>query len=373
VRGLQVTVCYLLVAVGLAGCGGGKPAAPEPPRFLVGAVEDAAKAGGGDAKMAKARRAGLRAIVLSAVWTPPLERPPAAELAALRGAVGAAVRHGIRPFVAVYSFGGSTPVTDPARAQFAAYAASIPRALPAVRDVIVGNEPNLELFWRPQFGPAGEDAAARDYALLLEQTYDALKAVSDDVRVICCGLAPRGKDDPDARRLSHSPVAFVRDLGAALGGERPLDAFSMHVYGESSRVPPDLAHPSSDSIGLADHAKLASLLRDAFGEDVPVLYGEYGVETEIPPEQAAAYTGSEPASTGAVDEQTQARSYRQAIRMAACQDGVEGLFLFHVFDEPQLERLQSGLYYADGTPKSSLGPVSELARAAAAGEIQCPS
>jgi len=47
------------------------------------------------------------------------------------------------------------------------------------------------------------------------------------------------------------------------------------------------------------------------------------------------------------------------------------LLFFHVIDEPQRERLQTGVYYADGTPKSSLGRVAEAARAAAAGQVPC--
>ena len=39
---------------------------------------------------------------------------------------------------------------------------------------MIGNEPNLNLFWRPQFGPRGVDSAARTYELLLARTYDAL-------------------------------------------------------------------------------------------------------------------------------------------------------------------------------------------------------
>jgi hypothetical protein len=38
---------------------------------------------------------------------------------------------------------------------------------------------------------------------------------------------------------------------------------------------------------------------------------------------------------------------------------VMGLLLFHVEDEKALASWQSGLYYVDGTPKSSLGPVRD--------------
>src|SRR4051794_33816223 len=108
----------LALAATAAGCDHSSTAAPDG--FVVGAVEDAAKTGPAEEKMLLAREAGYRAIVLSAVWTPPLEAPPPAELKALETAIIAAATNGIRPIVAVYSFSGVTPTTPAARAQFAA-------------------------------------------------------------------------------------------------------------------------------------------------------------------------------------------------------------------------------------------------------------
>jgi hypothetical protein len=361
-----------------SGCGG--PSA-EPHPIGVGAVEDAAKSGDPVAKMRLAREAGLQAIALSSVWTPPLEAPPPEELEALRGAVNAAVASGIRPIVAVYSFSSVTPTTPVARAQFAAYAASIPRALPAVRDVIVGNEPNLNLFWLPQFAPDGSDAAAPSYLELLAETYDALKGVSPTINVIGGSLAARGADNPSGTRPSHSPSRFIEDLGAAYrasGRDAPImDMFSLHPYPEHSSIAPDFEHPEGTAIGLADYQKLVALLGEAFdgtaqaGSSLPIVYGEYGLQTEILDERAQAYTGAEQTTTQPIDEETQAERYAQAIAMAACQDTVHMLLFFHVSDEPQLERLQTGVYYADDQPKESLAPVAEAAREAAVGRAEC--
>jgi hypothetical protein len=392
-----VRLAPLLVAVFAlltAGCGGGdtesattptptpkpKPG-PVPTSFVVGAVEDAAKAGEADAKMELARRAGFSAIVLSAVWMPPLEAPPRTELASLRAAVAAAARAGIRPIVAVYSFSAATPTSPAARAQFAAYAASIPRTLPEVRDVIVGNEPNLNLFWLPQFGADGSDVAAESYLALLATSYDAIKKVSEGVSVIGCALSARGSDDPGAGRPTHSPTRFIQDLGAAYrasGRTTPvMDMFSLHPYPENSSIPPTFAHPQSTSIGLADYDKLVALLGDAFdgtaqaGSSLPIAYGEYGLQTVIPAAKRGAYTGSEQPTIRPIDEQRQADAYVNAIAIAACQPTVRMLFFFHVSDEPQLERLQTGVYHADDTPKSSLAPVAQAAREAANGRSRC--
>jgi hypothetical protein len=77
----------------------------------------------------------------------------------------------------------------------------------------------------------------------------------------------------------------------------------------------------------------------------------------VPAAKASLYTGSEPATTKPVDEATQAQMYTQAMQMTFCQPTVMGLFLFHVQDEPALAAWQSGEYYVDGTPKSSLPAV----------------
>ena len=381
---LALVALLALLAVLATGCGASDSSSDsgsKPPAFVVGAVEDAAKWANPTAKMALAQQAGYSAIALSAVWTPPLKQPPANEMAALSGAATAAVAAGIRPIVAVYFFNPATPLTPAARAEFAAYAASIPRAIPAVRDVSIGNEPNLNLFWLPQFAADGSDAAAPAYLDLLATSYDALKKVSPDVNVIGGSLSARGSDNPDAKRQTQSPTRFIEDLGAAYrasGRKQPvMDMFSIHPYPENSSIPPNFAHPRTTAIGLADYDKLVALLGGAFdgtaqpGSTLPIVYGEYGLQTQIPPDKASVYTGAEQPAVRAIDEQQQAAGYAEAIKIAACSPTVKMLLFFHVTDEPQLERLQTGVFYADDTPKSSLKPVGDAAAKARDGAIAC--
>jgi hypothetical protein len=309
--------------------------------------------------MQLAADSGFQAIVLSAVWEP--GATAARDLPPLRRAVRAAKDKGIRPVLAVYQFSAATPLDDAGREAFASYAAGLARALPGVRDVIVGNEPNLNLFWMPQFDASRSDAAAPAFEQLLATTYDALKQVDEDIDVIGAGLAPRGGDKPSGRP-THSPTRFILDLGRAYrasGRTRPImDAFSIHVYGETARIPPSLAHTRTTSIGIADYRKLVSLLGRAFdgtaqaGSKLPVVYGEYGAETAIPPSKQSLYTGRELVPT--IPEAQQAAYYVDAIARARKQANVRMLFFFHVVDESRLEGLQSGVRYADGSPKSSL-------------------
>ena len=372
----MLRVLILLLIVGLAaGCGSGAKKQQHQDQhqqqgLVVGAVEDSAKAHDPHGQMKLAAESGFGAIALSAVWEQGDRAPSPADLNALKVASSAATDAGIRPILAVYQFSSSTPTTDDARSAFAAYTAALLDALPDVHDVIVGNEPNLNLFWMPQFDSGGGDAAAPAFEQLLAVTYDAVKKARDDVQVIGVGVSPRGADDPSASRQTHSPTRFLLDLGAAYrasGRKGPImDALAIHPYGEAPRIPPTLAHPRTTSIGIADYHKLVDLLGRAFdgtgqaGRKLPIVYGEYGVEATIPPAKQSLYQGKEVVST--VDEATQADYYVQAIHLTACQPTVDTLLLFHVVDEPQLTGLQSGTRYADGSPKSSMTRVRDAAK-----------
>jgi hypothetical protein len=323
-------------------------------------------------KMGDATAAGFEAAITNSFWEPGRTEPSPQELTELRNAAAAADDADVRPLLIVQSPGSqTTPNTPELRAEFTAYAASLARQVPQFRDFIIGNEPNLNRFWLPQFGPNGENVAARDYLALLAESYDELKAVSEDIRVIGGALAPRGGDDPDASRHTHSPTTFIQDLGRFYresGRDRPvMDAFAHHPYLERSELPPDFAHPNTTTIALADYDKLVDLLGEAFdgtaqeGSDLPVLYTEFGVQTEIPPEKLDVYTNLDsPAAGDAVPEPTQAEYYRHAFELVCDQETVEGLYIFHIWDEPDLAGWQSGLYYADQTPKSSRDALTDL-------------
>jgi len=353
------------------------------PQMAFGAAEDSVRQS--DPALARERMeqlaaAGMRAVRITSSWLPPAVAPSAGELAVLANVVDAAKRYGVEVYLSVYQPGSrTTPLTAEAQTQFAQYAAALVRALPAIRNVIVGNEPNLNRFWLPQFNPDGSDAAAPAYVSLLARTYDAIKAVDRGVTVYGGALAPRGVDKPNTGRDTHSPTAFIRDMGAAYrasGRQAPImDGFAFHPYGEGSSIPPDFPHPSSTSIGLADYDKLVGLLGEAFdgtaqpGSELPILYDEYGVETTVPQGKASLYTGAEPSTTHPVDETTQAAYYLKALSMAFCQPNVVGILLFHSHDETSLPSWQSGVYYADGTLKSSFWLVRWALERARAGSI----
>ena len=114
---------------------------------------------------------------------------------------------------------------------------SLALQLPAVDDVIIGNEPNLNRFWLPQFNPDGTDAAAPAYLALLARSYDALKAVDPTVtRLGRCARAARRR--PARHRPRH---ALARRIPEGHGHRLPCQRPHAPGHGRP-RIPPLCRH-----------------------------------------------------------------------------------------------------------------------------------
>ena len=260
--------------------------------------------------------------------------------------------------------------------------ATLARDLPDVRDFAVWNEPNLNGFWLYQFDESGNDIAARAYTSLLARSYDALKGVSPKIRVYGGSLAPRGADNPESSRHTQSPSAFIRDMGDAYRGERAGQADHGRLRDPS--VPRALLGTPPSQAASAGNGHRHRRLRQARPTPRERLrrHSAGGLEAadrlhgvrrpgEDPQERPGAptRTSTPPSGQDAVDEATQARYYRQALELAACQPTVIALFFFHLIDEPDLDRWQSGPYYVDTKPKSSLPAIREAAEKARKGKL----
>jgi hypothetical protein len=353
--------------------------------MTIGAAEDEGR--NADPAVARAKvdlaaAAGFQALRVTAIWSPGQTAVPADQLDALQSIAAAGVFDGVTIYTTVMPFGSrTTPLTEKSRRQFASFAADLVRRVPQMRNLIIGNEPNINRYWLPQFGRNGEDLAARAYEKLLARAYDAIKAVDTSAFVIGGSVSPHGADNPNLSRHTHSPTAFILDLGTVYrdsGRAKPImDGFAFHPYGENSSVPPTTTHPNSTSIGLADYDKLVGLLGKAFdgtaqlGSRLPLVYDEYGIESIIPSSEISEYVGREPATTKPVSEATQGRYYTEALQMAACQPTVRAMFLFHVTDEANLGRWQSGVYYAGGAPKSTRVVVKQTIQQIHDGAVDC--
>ena len=373
-RGVVAAVAALVVAP--AALAGG-------PTMVVGVTADVAKQSDpalAQAEVLRAKAAGFTAIRLTQHWLPDQVEPPGGDLAALRNAVFAATANQMQVYVVVSHPGSrTTPLTEQSREQFAQFVAALARALPAVRHYTIGNEPNLNGFWMPQYGPNGENVAAPAYLALLTEAYDALKAVSPNIVVLGGALSPRGSDNHLLSRHTHSPTRFILDLGIAYKASartKPvMDALSINPFPDNSSQSPATAHPNGTSIGVADYDKLVKLLGQAFdgtgqrGSTLPIYYGEFGIESVPPAAKASQYSGTEPTTTRPVDEAKQASNYRKALELSFCQPNVVGFFVFLTVDDPRLPGWQSGFYYPDKTAKTSLAGMKQAARQTRGGVI----
>ena len=302
-------------------------------------------------------------------------------LSDLRDGVDKARAAGIDVYLDAYPNGSSqTPSSPVDQTSFAVWLANVVTGIPGLKHVIVGNESNLNLFWLPQFGPAGQDAAATGYEQLLAKTYDTVKGAAPTVEILGGALAHSGTDKRGTGRDTHSPAQFILDMGAAYRAShraKPImDAFAYHPYMERSDLPPTFRHRVGKTLTIADYGKLVSVLKRAFdgtkqkGSTLPLVYDEFGVEAQVPAAYASQYSGREPATTHPVTEATQAKYYDQGFRLAACQPTVRSIMVFRLIDSPFLPSFQSGVYYADRmTPRSSRAAVAAAAQRYRAKEI----
>ena len=82
---------------------------------------------------------------------------------------------------------------------------------------------------------------------------------------------------------------------------------------------------------------------------------EIGWQATVPVARRGAYHGRETAL--ATSESAQAANYAKAIAMAACDRSISALYLLHLRDDADLERYQSGIRRADGSPRPAYAAV----------------
>ena len=299
-----------------------------------------------------------------------------ANQANVAAAVDCALLNDIKPILAIYplkpaSIGASVAM----QRQFAAFVALAGTAFPGVRDFVVGNEPNVNRFWQPQYR-RGTDAAAVDYEHTLAASYDALKAVRPDSFVWGPAISSRGNDDPKAHsNPSHSPVWFIHDLGAAYRKSSrtiPIfDVFDMHPYPPVQDTLPFTAPFRWPKAGAANLDRIKQALWDAFHRTgQPIVTEQPGVYSlPIALDEVAEQTvvtghaemyGDPPENVIPISERQQASAYVQVAELAACDPSVTSLLYFPLIDGTQLaDGFQSGSMYADLTPKLSYAALKQ--------------
>ncbi|HEX5449107.1 MAG TPA: hypothetical protein VFW85_03530 [Gaiellaceae bacterium] len=318
--------------------------------------------------------AGLSELRLTVQWDGTRTISPAG----LQAAADCARLQNVTPVLAIFptrpTLIGSS---DSAQSAFASFVALVGQAFPQVRNFIVGNEPNVNRFWQPQF-VGGQDAAARDYEHTLAKSYDALKMVRPDSIVWGPAISSRGNDNATATtNPSHSPVRFITEMGAvyrASGRTRPIfDEYDMHPYPPTANTDPYTKMSQWPNAGAANLDRIKQALWDGFhgtaqpvpseqsggklahsrryaGGGLPINLDEVGTQTPITGHEAAY--SDPPDNVPLASLAAQADYYTNLMELAACDPDVKSLLFFPLLDNTEIRSgFQSGLLFADGVGK----------------------
>jgi hypothetical protein len=331
-----------------------------------GANDDTGRysADGGATFFAQMKASGLSQNVITVRWNP--GSTGVADAAFLDSAVPAALAAGIKPIFAVYPYPPSaieSGAADPAA--FGAWVRGVADAYPAVTTFIVGNEPNLNTFWRPQ-GDGTKVLSGAGFGPFLAAGYDALKAKSSGITVLGVGSSPRGERAPQAAGKS-SPVHFLDSLGdwyRASGRQAPLmDGFSYHPYPN----PSDFSVPFTftygwPNAGVQELSRIKQALWDAFN-GTPQATTVQGLKLYLDEVGWQVDTSGNPVYEGAenvrvTSEQTQAAIYAELVRVVSCDPDVAQLNFFGYYDERNRAGWQSALRRADGSERPANAAVA---------------
>jgi len=363
--------------------------AGDAPRPAFGFADDLTKYAddGGDVALDLFQDIGVSQNRVSVFWDP--ANPDVIdEQEFLDRLVPQAEAHGVTLVFAVYSRKARGYTERPgAMNEFASFAAEVAQRYPSVTQFVIGNEPNQPRFWQPQFAKNGSVASAAAYTKLLARSYDALKAVNPAITVFGVGLSPRGNDRPKApSNASVSPVRFIAAMGKAyraMDRDAPLmDALSIHVYPNRNTDAPGKGY-FWPGIGFPNLDRLKQAVWDAFHDTAQPVFAEtgdgslasdgadgatpltlkideIGWQVKVGSDRSALYSGKE--NVPPVSEVKQATYYRRVVEYMLCDESIEAALFFHLKDESDLARFQSGVLAADGTPRASYEAVKEAVR-----------
>jgi hypothetical protein len=344
----------------------------------LGFAEDATKYSddGGDKLYAEMNKLGATVNRVAVFWDAD-EPTTIQEQGFLDRMVPVAARHGIQLVFAIYPKRAVTaPTTPTAVDAFCDYAVEVMQRYPAVRKVIIGNEPNQPRFWQPVFNSDGSAASPAAVEAVLASCYDKLKAFDPTIDVIGGGLSPRGNDDPHApNNASISPVRFIAALGKAYrasGRTAPLfDEWSWHCYPNSNTDPVETGYPWPDT-GCVNAARVKLSLWDAFHDTgqavtpdaLKMFVDEVGWQVDT--SRLPGYVNTENVAT--VTESQQADDYAKLVHLADCDPTLTDFNIFHEIDEASRTGFQSGVLRSDYSERPAAAAASDSLQQAIAAD-----
>jgi len=234
--------------------------------------------------------------------------------------------------------------------------------VPRVRYWQILNEPNLSLFFFPQFSSAGKPLSADLYRTLVNAAYAGIKSADPSDLVVAGGLGPIA-----VPKWTIGPMRFARDLLCMKGRRRPrpgpgdceggvhFDIFAIQPYTTGGPT-----HQGGiNDVELGDLGKLEELIRAA--DRAGRIKGSF---KQTPLWVTEFSWDSKPPDPGGLPMSILMRWTAEALHVA-WRAGVSNFFWFSLTDhapEPDRafsETLQSGLYFwspnvAEARPKPAL-------------------
>ena len=209
------------------------------------------------------------------------------------------------------------------------------------------NEPNLSLYFKPQF-KGGKPISPELYRTLINRFYAAIKAVHPSNRVLAAGLGPIA-----VPKLTVGPMRFTRQLLCMKGRKHPrrtkgncdggvhFDIFDIHPYTTGSP-----SHQGgADDVELGDLKKLKRLL--AAADRAGRIKGAY---RHTPLWITEFSWDSKPPDPGGLPMKIESRWVAEAL-FRSWQAGIEYFFWYSLRDPkrepgvPLNQTAQSGLYF----------------------------
>ncbi len=367
------------------------------PGMIVGADEDSLVWGSAQQSASNGRALGLKAIRITRQWHPGESKVPSDFQDTIYRIVGEV--SGLRIVVSLYGRAEDAPRTDEARQQFCSYVADMITVNPQIQDVVIWNDPNDQPFWAPQYNADGSSAAPADYEALLATCWDAAHAANPNVNIVSTFVSKASAIPGGFTVGYHPPATWVSKLAAAYkasGRTKPIfDTYGYIPKALGSAERPWAKHPNSTAYGIGDYDALVAALNSGFqgtaqplpGQDgTTIWYLTQGYQTTPDSAHSGQYTGSENDTTPvpalspneASDPRTgngldQPMQLADAVKIAYCQPLVGAYFNFHLVDEKDLAGWQSGVYWADGTPKPAYQALRKVAGQVNENTVDCAS
>ncbi len=215
------------------------------------------------------------------------------------------------------------------------------------------------------------------YETLLAKTYDAVKAAQPRMQVIGAALSPHGGRQPRRRAADALADGLHPRPRRRLPRERTDDADHGRLRHSIRTATTRASRRRRRARVDDDRARRLRQARHAARRRRSTERRSRARRCRSSTTSTASSRGSPPTarrSTPAASRRRPSpstrrrrpRTTRSRSQTAFCQPNVVGILLFHAFDESDLDRWQSGLYYANRTPKASLPAVRDAAQRSAA-------